>query len=503
MSRPKLALARANYSQLYGVYDGGKTYTRRDILTPYNLLTLAGFLRDKGIEVRIFDGEVNLATQEELAKEIAQWRPQSAAFTATTPDIGIAIEACTFIKGHDPAITTIIGGPHASAMPEDVAKYGSVDYVVVGDGEEPLLEIMDGRRNRHERTIEDKIIRGRKLDLARQIMPAHDIIDYSDYQFTDPTRGQVNTASIMSTRGCPFNCLFCFHDRQMRYRDVDNVISEIEYLYREKRVRYYYIYDDTFMVRRDRVFEITKRISELGIDDARFQCLTRANLVEPRIIEALRDANFVRVSMGLESGSDKILKDVSKGATKDDAVSACKVLLDFNLETRASFILGLPHETKETVRETIEFSKELDLLHANFNIMTPYPGSRVYDMAKKNDGIKFTSPEYAYEWHAYRRWGKAIIETDELSGSELEALQVEAQTEFYTQTKIFDYYKSLFERGNRSKYFYRPLNFAWQRKFKKDVSFWNELKGDQTIDPAHLGTKDSLDEKELSEELKI
>ncbi len=487
MAYPKLALARANYSQLYGVYDSGRTYAKRDILTPYHLLTLAGYVRGHGIEARIFDGEVKLMNQEELAHVIVDWGPDVAALTATTPDIGFAIETCRFIKEDDPSIITVIGGPHASAMPEDVAKYSYVDYVITGDGEKPLVEIIKERKTLNKsRPLRDKILKGERLDLAMVPMPAHDLLDYSDYQFTDPTRGQLNTASVMSTRGCPFNCFFCFHDRELRFRSVDDFISEIEYLYREKEVRYYYIYDDTFMVNRDRVFEIARRIKSLSIRDANFQCLTRANLVEPRIIEALREANFVRISMGLESGSKEILRSISKGATKDDYLKACRILSDHGVEARASFILGLPHETRKTVDETIAFSKELDLLHANFNIMTPYPGSKVYDMALKRGGLSFARTEYAWEWSAYRRWGKAIIETEELAAESLEGLQVEAQTEFYTQSRILNYYKGLFENGNDSRYFYRPLNFAWQRKFGHNVPFWDRLTDSEIIDPVEL-----------------
>lgn len=490
---PRLALARTNYSQLYGMYDEGKTYKHRDIIVPYHLLSLAGYIRKRGIEVAIFDGEVTLLNQEQLAKNIIDWKPHFVGLTATTPDVELSIEVCRLIKDYDSSITTIIGGPHASVLPEDVAQYECVDYVVINDGEEPLVQIIEQKSNcalpgfiiarTKVRSIAAKIIQGELKDLTAQPMPAHDLLDYSKYQFTDPTRGQFNTASIMSSRGCPFDCIFCFHHRLLRYRKVDDFISEIEYLYREKDVRYFYVYDDTFLVNKPRAMEISRKIKALDLPDANFQCLTRANLIDPYLVEALREANFVRVSMGFESGSAKILKQIQKGVNKEDYFKACRILTSQEIETRGSFILGHPYETRTTIIETINFAKELDLFHANFNIMTPYPGTQIYEMALKGDGLRFKRPEYAYQWQNFRRWGKAIIETEELSASDLEFFQKEALIEFYVQPKIFKRYQALFKNGNRTRYFYRPLNFAWQKKFGRCIPFWNKLEEDTIVDP--------------------
>ena len=493
MTLPKLALARVNYSQLYEVYDGGKTYKFRDILVPYQLLNLAGYIRTCGVEVEIFDGEVTLMTQAQLARTIVDWKPQFVGLTSTTPDIGLSLEVCQLIKDHNASIVTIIGGPHASALPEEVALNKWVDYVVVGDGEEPLSQIIERGKSGVLRGIKvassknqsttEKIIKGDILDLSNHPMPAHDLLDYSNYQFTDPSRGQYKTASVMSSWGCPYNCTFCYHNKRLRYRKVDDFISEIEYLYRKKDVRYFFVYDDTFLVNKSRVLEIAERIESLGMDDARFQCQARADLVTPDVIEILRETNFVRVSMGVESGSAEMLKMIRKGVTKEDYIEACRILREHGIEPRASFIIGLPYETRKTIMETINFVKEMNILAANFTLMTPYPGTQMYEMALRGEGMRFSRPEYARQWSVYRRWGKAIVETDELSANELEAFREKAVIEFYSQPKVFDYYRSLFERGIRVQYFYRPLNFAWQRKFGKCIPFWNELEQAEVVDP--------------------
>jgi radical SAM superfamily enzyme YgiQ (UPF0313 family) len=472
------------------MYDGGKTYRQRDILTPYHLLNIAGYVRARGVEVEIFDGEVDLLGQEELAKAIVHWKPRFVGLTTTTPDIIQTLEVCRFIKEAMPSVITIVGGSHAIVLPHEVSQDKSVDYVVVGDGEEALVQIIEKERGRRFRiankahpSLADKVVQGPRIDLKTQPMPAHDLLNYANYQFTDPTRGQYRTATVMSSRGCPFGCNFCFHTRHMRYRTVDSFVDEIVFLYREKGVRYFFVYDDTFLLKRQRAMEIIQKIKALGLHDANFQCQTRGNLVTPEVIEALRDVNFVRVSMGVESGSTKILKHIQKGVTKKDYLRACQVIIDHGIEARASFIIGHPYETHQTVAETISFAKELNLLEANFTVMTPYPGTVVYDMALRGEGIRFVRPEYAHDWRVYRRWGDPIIETEGLSADELKRARERAVTEFYVQPKVFNYYRSLFEGGNRSRYFYRPLNFAWQQKFGTNIPFWSELSEVEVMNP--------------------
>lgn len=479
MKRTRLALGRVNYSQLYSVYDGGKTYAHRDILVPYQLLNLAGFVRQTGVEVRIFDAEVHLWNEPQLAREILDWKPDVVGLTATTPDVDLVIEACRLIKEGAPAVVTVVGGAHAAVRPSDIAQHAWVDHVVSGDGEEALAMVMAGQSV----PSHDKIIEGRQMDLAAIPMPAHDLLNYDDYQFTDPTRGRMRTATVMSARGCPFGCAFCFHDRRVRYRPVDEFVREVDYLYRGMGVRYFFFYDDVFLLKRERVREILAKLRDLHLDGAHFQCQSRGNLTPPDLLDELRASGCVRVSLGIEAGSDEMLQRCDKGVTTGDYRHACRNIAAAGMEPRASFIIGHPYETEETAQATIRFAKELDLLHANFTVMTPYPGTEVYAMALRGQGICFTRPEYATDWSAYRRWGSPIVQTDALSSDDLARLREMAVTEFYTQPKVFQYYEALFKSGNQSRYFYRPLNFAWQKRFGTNVSFWDSLGKTNLIDP--------------------
>ena len=461
----KLALVRTNYSQNYGFYDNGTTYEDRDILIPFQLLIIAAAAKNAGITVKIFDGEIGFKKGEQLAFEIADWEPDFIGITATTPDMPQVSMLCRLLRERLlKHADIIIGGCHATVMPEDTFVKTGANYVVKGYGDKAIVEIING--NYAEGVIEIPPDRF-------QDSPAYSLLDYENYKFTDPLCGQVKAASVMSAYGCPFKCKFCAHDKNIRYKDIDLFLGEINYLYESKGVRYFYVYDDTFLLNKERAFKILSEIERFS--EAHFQCLTRANLIDAETVDRLKRANFIRVSMGLESGCDEILRLVSKGVSIADAISACQLLNIAGIETRASFILGLPYENHETINETIEFAKSLELYHANFNIMTPYPGTETYDMAIKGEGLRFKERYGDKDWGGYRRWGKSIIETDDLTADDLESYQIKAQMEFYSQEKVFWYYANLFNKGNKSRYFYRPLNFSWRRRFSKDIPFWNDL----------------------------
>lgn len=474
----KVALCRVNYSQLYSVYDGGKTYKHRDVIPPYHLITLASAISNIA-DVSIFDSEVDLMTEKQLVEKIININPDIVGFTSTTPDIDITLSTCKKIREYNPNIIIVIGGPHVTAVPQTLINNTNIDYIVSGDGEDALYSIVS--KNKQPKTPE--IIYGESFDVSKIKMPSHNLLDYSKYLFSDPTKGQLQMASVMSSRGCPFKCIFCASNKNFRNRPVENFLEEINYLYYEKNIRYFYVYDDTFLCNKERANIILDELIHMNLKDAHLQCLTRANLINGSIVDKLKKANFVRVSMGVESGSNHILQKIKKGVKKEDYITACDILSQMNMDTRASFIIGHPTENHSTIHETIEFSKELALKHANFNIMTPYPGTKIYEMATNGNGIYFDKPEYSCQWKEYRRWGKSIIKTDDLTSSDLEFYQKYSQIEFYARKEIYDYYYNLYEKGNTSRYFFRPLNFAWLYKFGKPIEFWNKLPRLELIEP--------------------
>ncbi len=474
----KIAFARNPYTKVYNFYSE-KGIAKRDVVVPYSFLLLAGHIKriyKDEVDIRIFDGEVGVKSQEELVNDITDWSPDLIGFTTTTPEMDTVLSVCEILKNKLPDSITILGGPHISgARPS--GSYPYIDYMVMGEGEyalEKIIELEQGKKSRGE--SETVYLEGRDVDLDKTGHPDYSIIKMDDYQILEPTRGFIKANTIFTVRGCPHKCKFCFASRNYRKRNTDIVIEEIKYLYRNG-VRYININDETLTQGRKRFLEFTDRLMKLGYHDLIFLGLTRADTITDEIADRLAKANFKRLYVGVESGSDNILKLVGKNTNVEKIKRGVSLLRERDIIVRGSFILGLPYETHETIGKTIEYAKELDIQTTGFNIAMPYPGTQLYDMALNKEGIEFTvDPESKDFYSQFKRWGNCIIRTPELSGEDLISYQQKANDEFYGQQRIIDFYKWTFEQGNKEKFWHRVLNHVYKKIHGKNLDYWDKLK---------------------------
>lgn len=473
----RIALCRPSYTKVYNFFSE-KGINKRDITVPYPLLSLAGHLRKvfgQSVEVRIFDGEVGVKSEEQLLNHIVAWGPDLVGFTVTTPELNRIMELCNQIKSLLAECKVILGGAHITGTKDLKPEYPNVDYVVIGEGEYALEKIV--RREMGDGTNPSKtvILEGSDIDLNETGNPDYSLIDVNDYQFIDPMHGFVTANTIFSVRGCPYRCKFCFANRNYRKRNVDDVMAEVKYLY-DRGVRHLVFNDETLTLSQARMIEITDSLMSLGYDDLVCVGLTRADTITPDIAERLARANFTRVYVGVESGCDDILKIMNKATSTDKIKRGVDMLRSQDIIVRGSFILGLPYETHETVNRTIQFAKELDIQTAGFNIAMPYPGTELYEMAMNKDGIEFTvdteSPDF---YSQFKRWGNCITRTPDLLSDDLINYQKKAIDEFYSQDKVVEFYRSTFESGNLERYWHRTLNHVYKRIHGKDVDWWDQL----------------------------
>ncbi len=171
----------------------------------------------------------------------------------------------------------------------------------------------------------------------------------------------------------------------------------------------------------------------------------------------MKRAGLVQLSMGVETGNGEMLERIGKKTTLDAYRRAFRLAKEFGIETRGSFIIGLPYETRKTIRETIDFAKNLDLDAAFFNIATPYPGSVLYDMAMKGDGIRAVTNN----WKEYMRWGNAVVEVGDISREELIGWQKRAMLEFYLRPKIIFHHMVYLVRARQFMLGYAPNIFEF------------------------------------------
>ena len=501
-SRTVVVLVRPEFSE--GIY--GATYgqqmrvgTKR-VEPPMALMQLAGALIEAGHEARIVDGEVENLTIAETVNRICQARPDVVGITATTPENCAAVDVVRAVKRRLPSVVTVIGGAHATHVPWDLSDADDTfDYVVVFEGEKAMVAIADGDRQRL-RDYSDNAQRllkrvglpnaeryaGRVLlgdyqteeDLDR-VRPLRDApgIDMGQYRGAEPELGLVIADSAETARGCPFGCSFCSSARSgLRMRNVDNVLDELEMIhhrFRRQGERGMVLFlDDTLTIHRARATELFEGILRRGID-IRFRGFTRAPSIATRngraadieFVRLMRRAGSTAISLGIETGSEKLNKEMNKGSTLDHYRRAYDILdaADFE-ERRGSFIIGNPNETVGTIRESIDFAKELGLHRVGVNIMTPYPGTDAYNRARNGQGLYF-EPQ-ARDYSQYRRWGHSVVSTDELSATAIEYWHKRFLAEVYMAGGAVRHALKEFHGGNRARFYFRPV-FAAHREQKQ------------------------------------
>jgi anaerobic magnesium-protoporphyrin IX monomethyl ester cyclase len=330
--------------------------------------------------------------------------------------------------------------------------------VVVGEGERSIVKIL--KEKPKERILKSPVIE----NLDSIPLPARHLVDYSKYQYAIPKKGLTRMDTIETARGCPFNCLFCFHlhGQKVRYRDPIKAVDELEWSYYNTGARLFVFYDETFSANKQRVFTICNEIIKRKLKVDLF-CWTRADCLDYEVLKKMKEAGFNQITTGIESGNPEILKILNKGEGLEQFEKIYKWMDDLQMETRGSFIVGAPYETKETIRDSINFAKKLPLYRIGVNIMTPYPNSKVYEYCKQdNKGIHFVSRD----WEDYKRWGNAVVRTDALSEKDLIEYQKLFLREFNGSWKVVWYHIKQLFKGNFSYFYYRPIIYAVTQRIK-------------------------------------
>ena len=358
---------------------------------PINLLTLAGFV-DAYCDVMIFDPDHD---DREL-KAIKDFQPDLIGVTAMTHTYSRAKEIVSILrKEFDHRSQFVMGGIHPTVMPQLVLEESGVDAVVAGEGEYALKAIIEGQ---DLATIPGVVHAGganppRSLidNLDELPLPAyHRMPDFEKYLIPPGTiRGtwqKSGTIALMSTRGCPAKCIFCnshiMFGRRIRRRSVDSVIREIELILRDYGMTSFWFADDTFTLQKEWVRDFCEKAGRLGIT---WGCQARSDTISDEMVDYLKAGGCAQVDIGVESGSDKVLKILQKGATRERHIKAFEILRRKKLRAMATFIIGTPGETREDVMLTKSLVKEAKPNFSLFFFMMPYPGSDVYRMADERN----------------------------------------------------------------------------------------------------------------------
>jgi len=365
---------------------------------PLGLMYLASYLeKHNTAEVKILDTVASGADYGAIESGIREFDPDVAGITAHTHNLIDVIRTSDIVKKVNPAIHVSLGGPHVRIYPYEAIAIESVDTVIPGEGEIALSLLLEAlERNRPEDA--KGVIRKKK----GQILPAEDgeiTADLDSLPF--PARSKVNTddyssilgkgrrlTTAVSSRGCPFNCTFCSTPKgTYRMRSPKNIVDEMEECLRMEIEEVHFI-DDVFNADRERVTDICGEILERGLE-IEWSFRGRVDKVTPGMLLLLRRAGCERIHFGVETASDEGLEALGKGITLSQVRNAFRWARQADIRTVAYFMLGCPHEkSKKDTLKTVRFAKELGCDYALFNILTPYPGTPLYEEALKTGDIK-------------------------------------------------------------------------------------------------------------------
>ncbi len=368
-------------------------------IIPVGLLYVSGVLVHYGKEVEVLDLLASKYSKEKINRKIEEYKPDIIGITCVTMNYPVASEILKYCKSVNPKIVTVIGGPHVTFNAEETLKEAPwIDIVVRREGEFTMLDIVNGEKLTdidgiayRDKNGDVKLTKERALieNLDELPPPARHLFPISKYLALDAH------ASLLAGRGCPFNCIFCVGSkmggRKARYRNSKLVVDEIEesLALGFKEVNFE---DDLLTLNHKHVNAVCDEIIARGLK-FNWSAFARADTVTPEILEKMRAAGCTWVSYGVESGNQQILDLVKKKLTLEKVRYAVAIAKEAGVKVLASFIIGLPGETKETLKDTMDFAQEIQTFYG-FHVLAPFPGSEVREEADKY-GIEILTSDWA------------------------------------------------------------------------------------------------------------
>ena len=332
-------------------------------------------------ETDVGSGEIRFGlTWKQIEQRISEYSPDYVGVSCLmSKQAENAHKVCEIAKTTDPTITTLMGGTHVSALAHQVARDPNVDFAVVGDAETTIVDILEGRH-------EEGVVTCNKVDVADLPWPARHLFPVDKYiDINMPTSvysPHARVHQIETTRGCPFRCVFCattsFKGRY-QMRPVGDVLNEIRHLKDMYGIQELDIIDSNMVINKERTIELLRGIQAIGISWANPGGIWVGGL-DPELLDVMRASGCYQLSLAIESSTPRILEEVIDKPTRIDHV---KPVVDYcrriGIDLHAFFVVGFPEQSVEEIQADYSFAREMDFSSVSFNIISPLPGSRLYE----------------------------------------------------------------------------------------------------------------------------
>jgi radical SAM superfamily enzyme YgiQ (UPF0313 family) len=438
--------------EIYGEYG-----VAAPCLPPLGLCYLAAVLEKNGfVKIEIIDAVLERISFKELGRKIKKCRPDLVGVTSTTASFYQAARTISLCKKADKRIVTVLGGAHISALPERTFKESpGLDVGVFGEGEKTFLEVVEKvSQGKSLNRVKGVVFRKQKRTVVNSprkpvsnldVLPfpaRHLLKDPRLYKHT-PFRGKGFTVSVVTSRGCSFACSFCDQSvfgRAWRGHSASYVVDEVTHLQERYGVDFISFEDDNFLLSRKRAIEICRLLLEKKLT-LKWGCSARADSLDRELLVWLKKAGCANIFIGIESGSERILKLMNKKESLREIRKAVGLIKSVGINVYASFILGVPTETRKEIEQSVDFACSLPLDGASFFIYTPYPKTSFASLAKHHGAV-------SKDWRDYSAHPQRLaFIPDGFSESELLSLQRRAYFRFYGRVRfLLKHFRLLFDR---------------------------------------------------------
>lgn len=362
---------------------------------PIGLAYIASFLKKEGIIAEVVDAAAFSLVK--LAKILGDKSPSIVGVTCWTQERGQSFKVAKLVHEILPTANIIFGGHHPTALPHSIFVHSFIDAVVIGEGEQTMLElvraILDGGDlskvrgivYSHDGNISVTEPREFITDLDTLPYPSYSDFNLNRYLGIPDIKGKA--ASIMTSRGCPYQCVFCsagsFWKKKWRARSPNNVLGEIEILYHKYKIKNFSFFDDNFTVKKERAINICKGILERKLD-INWVASSHVSQIDEDLLSWMKKSGCFRIDFGIESGSPIVLRNIEKCQTVSQIEHTFRIVHKAGIKPRAYLVVGCPGETKETIDETLALMKKIHPYDSRTaEIILVFPGTRLYELVKE------------------------------------------------------------------------------------------------------------------------
>jgi radical SAM superfamily enzyme YgiQ (UPF0313 family) len=422
------------------------------IFPPIEMGYMAAILEHLDIQCQIRDYPAEKGDWEKYKNDFLSFQPDLLILNTTTPTLKNDMIAAEIAREINPDIYIIARGEYFSAhQKESLEEYPLLNLALHGEPEMTLDEVaktlkadssLDGVQGMAYRKGTEVVVnppRPLLEELDNLPYPSRHLMNHSLYRSPENNRP---ITVIHTQRGCPARCIFCSvvitSGQKVRKRSPENVLGEIKECVEVHGIRDFLFHADTFTWDKEWVIKLCQLIIDSGLK-IHWGCNSRVDSIDPERLSWLKKAGCWVIAFGIESGDEEMLKKMRKGTTLEEARTALKMVREAGIKTHAFMVMGLPWETRETIKKSLAFLKELDPDFFDFNLAYPLPGTELMKLAEKDNLLVYTNPSDG-------SYAQALLKSYQLSPQELTLMRKKALWQMYLRPKYV--VRTLFTSGS-------------------------------------------------------